>query len=145
MELVEQDATDPGQRRVALRLTQEHALSHEPDARARPDRALEARLEPDFLAQLAPELLRHAARRHARRKPPGLEHDDLPVDDPRAQHDLRDLRGLAASGGRREHHAPAAHRADDLLRRPEHGQVGGWLGSVRSAHSAQYPRTVTVP
>jgi hypothetical protein len=145
VELVEQHAADPRERRVALRLAQEHALGHEADPRARAHRPLEARLEADLLAELAPELLRHAARRHARGEAARLEHDDLALDHPRAEHDLGHLRRLAAAGGRGQHHRARAHRGDDGVGRAQDGQLGGRRGLGCAAHCAQYRSGLTGP
>ena len=117
MKLIKQHATNALEQGIALRLTQEHPFGDKSNTRARTDHALESRLESDIFTKDYAHLFGHPSGGHACRQPTRLQHHNLPLDEPRTRQNLRNLRGLTASRGSRQHHgARTAHAFSDLGR-----------------------------
>ena len=109
VKFVEQHRGDAGQFRIVENLPREDALGDDLDSgRARHFRA-EADAIADGVADALAQRLRHALGAGAGRDPPRLQHDDLPVAEPRRiEQRQRHPRGLAGAGRRHQHRGVVA-------------------------------------
>jgi hypothetical protein len=146
--LVQNDRVVAREPAIALRLRQQDPVRHELHQRLLADLLGEAHLEPDALADLGAEFLRHAPRHGARRDAARLgaaDHAGRTAPGHEAQ--LRQLGGLARAGLARDHqHLVLADQPDDAVRPPaaigrSSGIAIGGTDAARAARRASEAAT----
>ena len=115
VELVEDDRPNPLELRVGGHLAEQQGLGHELDAGLRRFDPLEADLVADLRPELAAPLLRDARGEQAGGDPPGLQHDDLPLDQTEVQQHLRNTRRLARARRGAQDEAPRPPAGGDQV------------------------------
>jgi hypothetical protein len=99
VELVEDHHADTGQFRVVDQAAGQDTLGNHLDAGGGADPAFHTHPVADGPADILTQQFRHAPRRHARRQPPGLQHQYLAAAQPvLAQQRQRNQRRLAGPG-----------------------------------------------